>query len=146
MSHRIALAAALALGTFASAHADTLSFTGFQTGSVAVSVATPSSTTANAGEFKGLADGRSFMSYCIELTQQIPAWNAASGDYTRRGIAADGRFDAASIGAAVATRAIMADLRAGMDGPGGGPAPFAKADRSRFLQALDRVLVGLARG
>ena len=63
----------------------------------------------------------------------------------------DGRaFDAASIGAAVATRAIMADLRAGMDGPlgaaGGGPPPFAKADRSRFLQALDRELVRLARG
>ena len=58
----------------------------------------------------------------------------------------DGReFDAASIGSAIATRAIMADLRAGMDGVGGGPPPFGKADRSRFLQALDRVLVGLAR-
>jgi len=55
-------------------------------------------------------------------------------------------FSAASIGGAIATRAIMADLRAGMDGVGGGPAPFSKADRSRFLQALDRVLVGLARG
>jgi uncharacterized protein YaiI (UPF0178 family) len=58
-------------------------------------------------------------------------------------------FTAASIGGAIATRAIMADLRAGMDGPtgsaGGGPAPFSKADRSRFLQALDRVLVGLGR-
>ena len=58
-------------------------------------------------------------------------------------------FDAASIGSAVVTRAIMADLRAGMDGPlgasGGGPPPFSKADRSRFLQALDRVLVGLAK-
>ena len=54
-------------------------------------------------------------------------------------------FDAASIGSAVATRAIMADLRAGMDGPGGGPAPFAKADRSRFLQALDRALVRMAK-
>lgn len=54
-------------------------------------------------------------------------------------------FTSASIGGAVATRAIMADLRAGMDGIGGGPAPFAKADRSRFLQALDRVLEGLAR-
>lgn len=48
-------------------------------------------------------------------------------------------------GGAIATRAIMADLRAGMDGVGGGPAPFGKADRSRFLQALDRVLVGLGR-
>ncbi|MEZ5744020.1 MAG: YaiI/YqxD family protein [Sphingomonadaceae bacterium] len=55
-------------------------------------------------------------------------------------------FDAASIGSAIATRAIMEDLRAGMDGMGGGPPPFGKADRSRFLQALDRVLVGLARG
>jgi uncharacterized protein len=54
-------------------------------------------------------------------------------------------FDAAGIGNAIATRAIMADLRAGMDGPGGGPAPFGKADRSRFLQELDRVLVALAR-
>ena len=52
-------------------------------------------------------------------------------------------FDAASIGAAVATRAIMADLRAGADGLTGGPPPFSKADRSRFLQALDRVLVGM---
>ncbi|TIX49748.1 YaiI/YqxD family protein [Alteraurantiacibacter aquimixticola] len=52
-------------------------------------------------------------------------------------------FDAASIGSAIATRAILADLRAGMDGVGGGPPPFSKADRSRFLQALDRVLVGL---
>ena len=54
-------------------------------------------------------------------------------------------FTAASIGTAIATRAIMADLRAGMDGVGGGPAPFSKADRSRFLQALDRVLVGISR-
>lgn len=61
-------------------------------------------------------------------------------------LAHDGReFDVASIGSAIATRAIMADLRAGMDGIGGGPAPFSKADRSRFLQALDRVLVGLTR-
>ncbi len=54
-------------------------------------------------------------------------------------------FTPASIGGAIATRAIMADLRAGMDGVGGGPAPFSKADRSRFLQALDRVMVGLGR-
>ena len=52
-------------------------------------------------------------------------------------------FTPASIGGAIATRAIMADLRAGMDGVGGGPAPFGKADRSRFLQGLDRVMVGM---
>ncbi len=54
-------------------------------------------------------------------------------------------FDAASIGSAIATRAIMADLRAGMDGVGGGPPPFNKADRSRFLQELDKLLVKLGR-
>lgn len=54
-------------------------------------------------------------------------------------------FDAASIGSAVATRAIMEDLRAGMDGVGGCPPPFSKADRSNFLQALDRVLVRMGR-
>jgi len=53
-------------------------------------------------------------------------------------------FTANSIGAAVATRAIMADLRAGGDVIGG-PAPFAKADRSRFLSALDDALVRLKR-
>ena len=53
-------------------------------------------------------------------------------------------FTAASIGGAIATRAIMADLRAGA-GVAGGPAPFAKADRSRFLQALDEALVRLGR-
>ncbi len=54
-------------------------------------------------------------------------------------------FTKASIGSAVATRAIMEDLRAGMDGVGGGPPPFSKADRSRFLQELDKVLVKLTR-
>ena len=53
-------------------------------------------------------------------------------------------FTSASIGGAIATRAIMADLRAGA-GVTGGPAPFAKADRSRFLQALDAALERLAR-
>ncbi|MBV8687039.1 MAG: YaiI/YqxD family protein [Alphaproteobacteria bacterium] len=56
-------------------------------------------------------------------------------------------FTTSSIGAAIATRAIMADLRAGAAGDAvGGPAPFSKADRSRFLQALDEALVRLKRG
>lgn len=55
-------------------------------------------------------------------------------------IAPNGKpFTASSIGAAIATRAIMADLRAGGDQLGG-PAPFAKADRSRFLSALDEAI------
>ncbi|RED15289.1 YaiI/YqxD family protein [Parasphingopyxis lamellibrachiae] len=60
-------------------------------------------------------------------------------------IAPNGKpFTANSIGAAVATRAIMADLRAGGDAIGG-PPPFTKADRSRFLSALDQILVKLGR-
>ena len=54
-------------------------------------------------------------------------------------------FTAGSIGGAIATRAIMADLRVGADGITGGPAAFSKADRSRFLQELDKALVKLAR-
>ena len=53
-------------------------------------------------------------------------------------------FTQASIGSAIATRAIMADLRSGGDVIGG-PAPFAKADRSRFLQALDEAIVAAER-
>ena len=53
-------------------------------------------------------------------------------------------FTGDSIGGAIATRAIMADLRAGGDAIGG-PAPFARADRSRFLQALDAAAVRLRR-
>ena len=61
-------------------------------------------------------------------------------------IAPNGKpFTTASIGGAIATRAIMADLRVAADGITGGPAPFAKADRSRFLQALDAALVRLQR-
>lgn len=60
-------------------------------------------------------------------------------------IAPNGRpFTTASIGGAIATRAIMADLRAGGDVIGG-PPPFQKSDRSRFLSTLDEALVRLAR-
>jgi uncharacterized protein YaiI (UPF0178 family) len=62
-------------------------------------------------------------------------------------IAPNGKpFTAASIGNAVAVRAIMADLRAGAMGDAiGGPPPFSKADRSRYLSALDQVVVKLRR-
>ncbi|MFW2828580.1 YaiI/YqxD family protein [Sphingomonas sp. ID0503] len=53
-------------------------------------------------------------------------------------------FTTSSIGSAIATRAIMADLRAGGEQLGG-PAAFSKADRSRFLQALDSALMRLRR-
>ncbi len=61
-------------------------------------------------------------------------------------LAPNGRpFTTASIGGAIATRAIMADLRAGGDVVGG-PPPFSKTDRSRFLSGLDEMLVRLKRG
>ena len=53
-------------------------------------------------------------------------------------------FTSSSIGAAIATRAIMADLRAGGDQLGG-PAPFGKTDRSRFLSALDEAIQRIRR-
>lgn len=53
-------------------------------------------------------------------------------------------FTTSSIGSQIATRAIMADLRAGGDILGG-PAPFSKTDRSRFLSALDEALGRLER-
>lgn len=53
-------------------------------------------------------------------------------------------FTPSSIGNQIATRAIMADLRAGGEIIGG-PAPFAKTDKSRFLSALDEALGRLSR-
>jgi uncharacterized protein YaiI (UPF0178 family) len=44
-------------------------------------------------------------------------------------------FTEDNIGAALATRELMADLRA--YGVGGGPPPFDRRDRSRFLEALE---------
>jgi hypothetical protein len=61
-------------------------------------------------------------------------------------LAHNGRaFTTSSIGAAIAVRAIMADLRAGGDVVPGGPGTFSKSDRSRFLQSLDTALVKLRR-
>jgi uncharacterized protein YaiI (UPF0178 family) len=48
-------------------------------------------------------------------------------------------FTEDSIGDALATRALMDMLRQGGQ-IGGGPAPFAKADRSRFLAKLDETI------
>ena len=50
-------------------------------------------------------------------------------------------FTRSNIGTALAMRDLMADLRAADPlGAGGGGRGFGKADRSRFLEALDRML------
>jgi uncharacterized protein len=53
-------------------------------------------------------------------------------------------FTQASIGMALATRALMEDLRA-MGEVSGGPKPFSAKDRSAFLSALDLAVVRLKR-
>jgi len=47
---------------------------------------------------------------------------------------------AANIGMALATRDLMADLRSADPFRQGGGRPFSRADRSRFLDTLDRLL------
>jgi uncharacterized protein YaiI (UPF0178 family) len=49
-------------------------------------------------------------------------------------------FTAANIGNLLATRDLMADLRAADPFRQGGGKPFSKADRARFLDALERSL------
>jgi len=62
-------------------------------------------------------------------------------------IAPNGKaFTENSIGSAIATRAILADLRAGVDMPTiGGPPPFEAKDRSSFLSTLHETLEHLKR-
>ncbi len=56
-------------------------------------------------------------------------------------------FTAANIGQQLAMRDLMADLRAANPlGSGGGGKPFSKADRSRFLDALEREIRAALRG
>ena len=55
------------------------------------------------------------------------------------------RLDANNIGSAVATRDLLDHLRVGGNAIGG-PPPFARADRSRFLSALDEAVVKLKAG
>lgn len=60
-------------------------------------------------------------------------------------IAPNGKpFTPDNIGTAIAGRAIMADLRAGLEQTKGAP-PFSQKDRSHFLNTLDRELNRLNR-
>lgn len=69
----------------------------------------------------------------IPLAERVLAKGAAA-------IAPNGRaFTRDSIGSAIAQRAIMEQIRS-TGAITGGPPPFGKADRSRFLQALDEAI------
>ena len=58
-----------------------------------------------------------------------------------RAVAPDGAaFTPGNIGARLAMRDLMADLRAADPFRQGGGRPFAPADRARFLEALERAL------
>ncbi|WP_319544630.1 YaiI/YqxD family protein [Ruegeria conchae] len=58
-----------------------------------------------------------------------------------------GAFTAANIGQLLAMRDLMADLRAANPlGTGGGGKSFGKADRSRFLDVLEREIRAALRG
>lgn len=75
----------------------------------------------------------------ICITGDIPLAKRAL-DAGAAALGHDGRpFTADNIGAALATRDLLAGLREAspLDGPGGGNRPFSKQDRSRFLQALE---------
>ncbi len=54
-------------------------------------------------------------------------------------------FTEDSIGAALATRELMSQLRE-MGEMSGGPPPFEKRDRSQFLQALDQMVHAIRKG
>ncbi len=51
----------------------------------------------------------------------------------------------ANIGNVLATRDLMADMRAADPFRQGGGKPFSKADRARFLDALERMVRAAAR-
>jgi uncharacterized protein len=53
-------------------------------------------------------------------------------------------FSDDNIGQALATRNLLAELR-GAGTLTGGPAPFQKRDRSRFLESLDRIVQNIKR-
>ncbi|MEM7506812.1 MAG: YaiI/YqxD family protein [Pseudomonadota bacterium] len=56
-------------------------------------------------------------------------------------------FTQANIGNQLAMRDLMADMRAANPlGAGGGGKPFSKADRSRFLDQLERMVRAATRG
>ena len=81
----------------------------------------------------------------VVITNDIPlAGRVLENDAAA--IAPNGRpFTRDSIGSALAQRAIMEHIRSTGEITGG-PKPFAAADRSKFLQALDEAIQKITRG
>jgi uncharacterized protein len=80
----------------------------------------------------------------IAVTADIPL-AARCLEKGARALDAKGRvYSPDSIGDALASRELMAHLRA-MGEPGGGPPPFTARDRSTFLQRLDDLIQALRR-
>jgi uncharacterized protein YaiI (UPF0178 family) len=76
----------------------------------------------------------------IVITADIPLAQRALAARAQALHPAGRPFTSDNIGGALASRAIGEHLRS-MGEITGGPAPFAAADRSRFLQALDSAVV-----
>ncbi len=85
----------------------------------------------------------------IVVTSDLPL-AARAIDGGARVITTRGRLlDADNVGDALATRDLMTTLRSGAElggGPSSGPPPMQKADRSRFLSALDELVNAIKRG
>jgi uncharacterized protein YaiI (UPF0178 family) len=79
------------------------------------------------------------------VTADVPL-AARSVERGARALAPDGHaFTTENVGVRLAVRDLMADLRAADPFRQGGGRPFAAADRSRFLEALDKALRAAAR-
>jgi uncharacterized protein YaiI (UPF0178 family) len=75
---------------------------------------------------------------CVTADVPLAARCVAAG---ARAVASDGSaFTAGNVGERLATRDLMADLRAADPFRQGGGRPFGRAERARFLEALEREL------
>jgi hypothetical protein len=81
----------------------------------------------------------------IVISSDIPLASRCLGKGARVLHPKGREFKEDSIGEALATRALLSYVR-DLGDITGGPAPFEKRDRSRFLQRLDEIVQGIRRG